>query len=258
MSKRIMLTVAYDGTGYAGFQRQKLDPHTIEGELDRALRALTGEEIEVIGASRTDAGVHARANIAVFDTDSSIPADKLCRAVNRFLPDSIRVQKSCEVPQDFHPRHCSAVKTYEYTIYNAETPDPVRRLYSCYSFGRFDTARMQEAAQYLAGTHDFTSFCSLYSQAETRVRTILEIGVETGAERLPREIVIRVRGTGFLYHMVRIIAGTLMEVGRGRLAPEEMAEILEARDRRKAGPTAPACGLVLADFEFADGNPERV
>ena len=309
MSKRILLSVAYDGTDYAGFQAQKSGVPTIEGELNRALTELTGVPVEVIGASRTDSGVHARCNLAIFDTESRIPPEKFAHAINVRLPDQICVQTSMEVPADFHPRRCSTVKTYEYRIWNAQMPDPMRRLYTYFSRYRFDIDKMREAAAYLVGEHDFKSFCSTYTSAKTTVREVLTVEVEeilpgcetalpgsetalpgseialpgseitlTGSEnvsdshsdagpgsdsvssaaRMPREIVIRVTGRGFLYNMVRIIAGTLMEIGRGAKAPEEMLSILDALDRRAAGPTAPACGLTLVRYEIAEPGMEMV
>lgn len=278
MTKRIMLVVAYDGTGYSGFQAQKSGAPTIEGELNRALTDLTAEPVQVSGASRTDAGVHARCNLAVFDTQSRIPPEKFAHALNVRLPDRIRVTASMEMPAGFHPRFCSTVKTYEYRIYNAPMPDPMRRLYTYFSRYRFDVHKMREAAQYLVGEHDFRSFCSTYTSAKTTVREILSIDVEeipcgfTGvfsaadrpeafpesAVRMPREIVIRVRGRGFLYNMVRIIAGTLMEVGRGAKAPDDISGILQDADRRAAGPTAPACGLTLVRYEIVEPGMEMV
>lgn len=256
--KRVMLTVAYDGTGYHGWQIQP-NGETIEGVLNRCLSDLTGEQIEVTGASRTDSGVHAMGNVAVFDTDSPIPADKISYALNRRLPEDIRVRRSEEVPADFHPRHCVSRKTYEYRIYCADFPMPVKRLYSHFTYVPLDTELMRRAAEYFVGTHDFKSFCSAEAQVETTVRQVESVEVreetacadESGQEqRTDREIVIRVTGYGFLYNMVRIMAGTLIEAGRGHIAPEDVKRILEARDRQAAGPTAPACGLTLIGIEY--------
>ena len=287
--KRILLTVAYDGTGYSGFQAQKSGVPTIERELNRALTELTGVETEVSGASRTDAGVHALCNLAVFDTESRIPPEKFANALNVRLPEQICVQNSREVPSDFHPRFCDTVKTYDYVIYNAPFPSPRKKRYTHYSYTPFDVEKMREAAQYLVGEHDFKSFCSIHTQAQTTTRTITEIEVierpceaEQTAERVaamippfdmdndsgtdpgparravsPREIVIRVSGTGFLYNMVRIIAGTLMEAGRGALAPEQIKVILNACDRSKAGPTAPPEGLTLVRYRILNGNSDK-
>lgn len=243
--KRICLTVAYDGTAYSGFQVQK-NGRTIEGELNRALTELTGEDIRVIGASRTDAGVHGLCNRAVFDTASPIPGEKFSYALNQRLPEDIRVQSAEETAPDFHPRHCHSAKTYEYYIWNAPFPNPVKRLYAHFTYVPLDTEKMRRAAAYLVGEHDFASFCSVGSSAETTVREIYRLDVE----RSGQEIVIRVTGNGFLYNMVRIIAGTLMEVGRGSMAPEKMEEILAAKERAAAGPTAPACGLILTDIDY--------
>lgn len=243
--KRVMLTVAYDGTAYHGWQIQP-NGETIEGILNRCLSETLGEKIEVIGASRTDSGVHAMGNIAVFDTDSPIPADKISYALNQRLPEDIKIQKSEEVASDFHPRHCESRKTYEYRIYCAPFPMPVKRLYAHYTYIPMDVERMRRGASYLVGKHDFKSFCSAEAQVETTVRQVDSVEVVQEGQ----EIVIRVAGRGFLYNMVRIIAGTLMEVGRGHIAPEEVKTILEAKDRQAAGPTAPACGLTLMKYEF--------
>lgn len=263
--KRVMLTVAYDGTNYRGWQIQP-NGETIEGILNRCLSDLMGERIEVIGASRTDSGVHAIGNVAVFDTDSPIPADKISYALNRRLPEDIIVRRSEEVSSEFHPRHCVSRKTYEYRIYCAPFPMPVKRLYTYFTYVPLDVSLMSRAGEYLVGTHDFRSFCTVGAQVETTVRQIETLEVwaeysgkehiaeETGqAERYAdREIVIRVTGYGFLYNMVRIIAGTLMEVGRGHIAPQDVQRILEARDRQAAGPTAPACGLTLIGIEYPE------
>jgi tRNA pseudouridine38-40 synthase len=242
--RRILLTVAYDGTEYHGWQVQE-GVTTIEGELNRAIGELTGVVTEVIGASRTDAGVHGRCNRAVFDTESTIPADRFSAAINTFLPHDIRVTSSAEVAADWHPRKVLTYKTYEYHIDRSEIYDPLRERYTWNVWGELDLEKMREAAAYLTGEHDFTSFCAAASPVEDKVREIISIDIlEHG-----REVIIRVKGTGFLYNMVRIIAGTLVAVGQGKTEPEQMAEILDARDRSKAGQTAPAKGLVLVLIE---------
>lgn len=243
--KRIMLRVAYDGTNYHGWQFQP-NVITVESVLNEALSGLFKEEIRVIGASRTDTGVHALGNIAVFDTNARMPAEKVSYALNQRLPEDIRIQSSVEVSQDFHPRHQNSKKTYEYKILNCEFPVPVYRLYSHFTYVKLDVEKMRQAASYLVGEHDFKSFCSVNTVAETTVRTIYDISVD----KLGDMIRIRVTGSGFLYNMVRIIAGTLMEAGRGNIAPESMKDILKALDRTKAGPTAPACGLTLVSYEY--------
>lgn len=242
---RVKLTVAYDGTAYHGFQVQPEAP-TIEGELNRCLSRLLQEEIQVIGASRTDSGVHALCNVAVFDTNTRIPAEKISYALNQRLPEDIRVQSSEEVAADFHPRHCASRKTYEYRILSREFPLPTRRLYAHFTYVPLDVDKMKQAAAFLIGEHDFKSFCSASAVVESTVRTIYDLTVEKEED----EIRIRVCGNGFLYNMVRIIAGTLIEVGRGNMEPENMKEILALRDRKAAGPTAPACGLTLIKYEY--------
>lgn len=244
-TKRVRLTVAYDGTNYHGWQVQN-NGITIESELNRCLSELFGERIEVIGASRTDAGVHALGNIAVFDTNARMPAEKISYALNQRLPEDIRIQRSEEVAADWHPRRCGSRKTYEYRIYRGEFPMPVKRLYSYFTYRPLNIAAMREAAALLAGEHDFKSFCQTGAQAESTIRTVYELEVE---EQGP-ELVIRVCGSGFLYNMVRIIAGTLMEVGEGKRTPQQMRDILEKKDRGAAGPTAPAHGLTLVKYEF--------
>lgn len=243
--KRIRLTVAYDGTNYHGWQLQD-NGNTIEAELNKGLSELLGEEIRVIGASRTDSKVHALGNVAVFDTVSRMPAGKISFALNQRLPEDIRIQKSQEVPADWHPRRCESRKTYEYRIYRAEFPMPVKRLYSYFVYQPLDVGRMREAAAYLEGEHDFKSFCQTGAQVESTVRTIHSLWVEEQES----DLIIRVCGNGFLYNMVRIIVGTLIEVGQGRREPESMQEILGALDRAAAGPTAPAHGLTLVKYEF--------
>lgn len=243
--KRIRLTVAYDGTNYCGWQLQN-NGITIESELNRCLSDLFKEDIKVIGASRTDSGVHALGNIAVFDTQARMPAEKVSYALNQRLPEDIRIQASEEVAADWHPRHCDSRKTYEYRIYRGQFPMPVKRLYSHFTYYKLDVELMRKAASYLVGEHDFKSFCQTGAQVETTVRTIYALEVEEQGT----DVVIRVCGNGFLYNMVRIIAGTLMEVGQGRRSPESMEEVLNACDRQKAGPTAPAHGLMLMKYEF--------
>ena len=234
--KRVKLVVAYDGTNYHGWQVQD-NGITIEEVLNRTISELVQEDIKVIGASRTDAGVHACGNVAVFDTESRIPGDKFSFALNQRLPEDIRIQESCEVDADFHPRYADTVKTFEL---------PTKRLYAAFCYYPMDIERMNQAAAYLVGEHDFKSFCSAGAQVQTTVRTIYAVNV-TKADDM---VHIRITGNGFLYNMVRIIAGTLMQVGTGLMEPEQVKEILEARDRSKAGPTAVAKGLTLVEIRY--------
>ena len=242
--RRIKLIVAYDGTDYCGWQVQP-GQKTVEGELNKALTALLHEEIHVIGASRTDAGVHGMGHIAVFDTDSRIPGEKFSYALNQRLPEDMVVQYSEEVAPEYHPRKCNSVKTYEYKIWNHPFPNPMNRRYTAFVYVPLDEMRMQKAADYLVGEHDFTSFCSVATQVESKVRTIYSLDVI----REGNLITIRVRGNGFLYNMVRIIAGTLIKVGQGAMEPERLPEILAAMDRQMAGPTAPPEGLTLVEIK---------
>lgn len=243
--KRVKLEIAYDGTHYCGWQIQP-NGVTVEEVINKRLSELLGENIVVIGASRTDSGVHAMGNVAVFDTETKIPPEKISYALNQRLPEDIIIQNSCEVSLDFHPRHCNSVKTYEYTILNRRFNIPTQRLYSHFLYLPLDMEKMQIAGRYLTGEHDFKSFCSSRSQVTDTVRTIytLEISKSTN------EINIQISGNGFLYNMVRIIVGTLIKVGLGVYPPEYVREILLAKDRMKAGPKAPARGLKLISIEY--------
>lgn len=253
--KRIKLEVAYDGTNYSGWQLQP-GQSTIEGVLNQTLTTVLKEDILVIGASRTDAGVHAYGNVAVFDTDSPIPPDRIIYAVNPYLPEDIRIISSCQVGDDFHPRYCDTIKTYEYHIQTGSVRLPTGRLYAHWIPREPDIAAMNQAGRYLEGTHDFKSFCAAGAQVKTTVRTVRSVKVTrkelmTGSS----EIVITVTGEGFLYNMVRIIAGTLLKAGFHAWPPEYMEEILEGRDRSLAGETAPARGLFLKKIEYQMFNP---
>lgn len=245
--KRIKLTVAYDGTDYCGWQIQK-NGVTVEEVLNRALSRLIGDRVTVIGASRTDAGVHAQGNVAVFDTDTRIPAERIAYAVNALLPEDVVVVSSGEVPAGWHPRKCVSVKTYEYRILNREFPDPVRRRDTYFVPFPLDLDRMRQAAEYLKGEHDFKSFCSAQTTVEDTVRTIYALDIRKEEDL----ITILVRGNGFLYNMVRIIAGTLAGVGRGYFEPRDVARMLEEKDRTKAGVTAPPQGLTLVGIEYKE------
>lgn len=242
---RVKLIVAYDGTNYCGWQIQD-NGITIEEILNRELSSLLKEDIKVIGASRTDSGVHALGNVAVFDTETKIPPEKISFALNQRLPEDIRIQESCQVADDFHPRFCDTIKTYEYKIWNARFPNPIVRLYSKFVYYKIDMEKMQKAAEYLVGEHDFKSFCSTRTQVENTVRTVTEISFRREGDM----IIMKICGTGFLYNMVRIIMGTLLKCGMGMYEPEYVKEILEACDRQKAGPKAEACGLTLVGIEY--------
>ena len=237
--KRVKLIVAYDGTNYHGWQLQP-GAVTIEQVLNEALTGLLGEPIAVTGASRTDAGVHALGNVAVFDTEHRMPGGKVCFALNQRLPADIRVQSSCEVPEEWHPRRCPCIKTYEYRILNRAVELPQERLYAAFCRFPVEIERMRRAAAFLVGEHDFKSFCNVRTQAETTVREIYEIQVER--ERQGDVIAIRVPGKWIPVQYGAHYCGDAPE-GRawGRWSRRRVqARAGEARDRQAAGPTAPA------------------
>lgn len=249
--KRVKLTVAYDGTNYCGWQVQP-NGLTVQEVLNKTLSEFLKEEIHTIGASRTDAGVHAKGNVAVFDTNVRMPADKMSFALNTRLPEDIIIQKSEEVPTDFHPRFTSTVKTYEYKILNTTFRDPLRRLDSLHWYGPLDLEAMKQAADKLVGTHDFRGFATAKGPEDNTVRTIYK----TEIWRENDMIHFRITGNGFLYNMVRIIVGTLMEVGKGAFSPEQVDVILETKDREQAGPTARALGLTLLEIRYPEWEEE--
>lgn len=243
--KRIKLTVAYDGTNYFGWQKQP-NAVTVEEVLNRELSKLLNEPIEVIGASRTDSGVHAYGNVAVFDTETRIPPEKISYALNARLPKDIVIQDSCETAPEFHPRRTDCVKTYEYRILNTRFPLPTLRRYAHYVYKPLDVEKMREAAGFLIGEHDFASFCSAGSQVKDTTRTVYRLDLKRDGDMVS----FQVEGNGFLYNMVRIIAGTLIEVGIGSYPPKRVEEMLLARDRVRCGPKAPACGLTLVKIKY--------
>ena len=238
--KRVKLVVAYDGTNYCGWQVQ-INGITVEEVLNKTLSELCHENIKVIGASRTDSGVHALGNVAVFDTESGIPGEKFSFALNQRLPEDIRIQESCQVADDFHPRYCDTIKTYEYKILNRRFDMPTERLYSTFVYYPLDIDKMKRAAAVLVGEHDFKSFCSTRSQVENTVRTITDITIDKVGDMIH----IRISGNGF-----RIIVGTLMKIGLGIWPEDCMESILAAKDRTKAGPKAEAKGLTLVEIKY--------
>lgn len=246
---RIKLTVAYDGTNYHGWQIQP-NSLTIEECLNKAISELFNEDILIIGASRTDAGVHAHGNVAAFDVDTRMEPSRIAFAINDKLPKDIRVLDSMEVPDSFHPRFDAKDKEYKYNITNRRIYLPTERLYSYFYHRPLDINKMQRAANHLIGEHDFTSFASIHSQTNTFVRTLYECNVDSGDNG---KLIISVRGNGFLYNMVRIIAGTLIKVGADAISCDEIPDILNAKNRSLAGPTAPAHGLILHNISYTIG-----
>ena len=223
---RIKLIIAYDGTNYHGFQSQ-VNGIAIQDVIESALADLFCEPLRIKSASRTDTGVHAEGNVAVFDVETRIAPSKIALALNARLPEDIRIVDSEEVPGDFHPRFQETVKTYEYRILNRKFPDPMMRNLENHIYYPLDAVKMDRAAQYLVGEHDFASFCSSGYSSKTTVRTIYRAEVIRTGDRIS----FFITGNGFLYNMVRILAGTLIEIGEGKYPPEEMEKILEARDR---------------------------
>lgn len=244
------ITIAYDGTDFNGWQRQP-DGTSIQALLEDALRELDGRDVTVTGAGRTDAGVHALAQVAAFALERAIAPDTLVRAVNVRLPDSVRIVHAAVAPADFHPRFDAKRKTYRYRIWNADVLSPFERRYAWHIIDRLDVEAMNAAAATLVGTHDFAAFCGTGSDAATTTRTIRSAGM---AEREARSdsalLEFEIAGDGFLRYMVRNIVGSLVDVGRGRFPPAWLDEVLESRDRTRAGRTAPAHGLFLAGVHY--------
>jgi tRNA pseudouridine38-40 synthase len=265
------LTLAYDGTDFHGWQIQP-DRPTIQGELQAALGRLTGESPLPQGSGRTDAGVHALAQVASFCLAAPIPPENLRRALNRTLPASIRITDAQTVPGSFHARHSARAKNYEYRIFQGENPSPflARYVYDC--LWKIDPVILQESARIFLGEHDFLSFAATDPDQAARsdtngtdeenlnwsraasgtVRTVFSSHWEERTTAAGELLVYRVRGNGFLHHMVRNLVGTMLEVGRGQMALDELPRILAARSRPLAGPTAPARGLFLDSVEYGD------
>jgi tRNA pseudouridine38-40 synthase len=238
--KNIKLTLEYDGTNYLGWQKQKIGS-TIQQQLEDAISLLTNENIEVIGSSRTDAGVHARGFIANFKTNSNIPSNKFREALNYRLPDDIVILKSEEVPLEFHSRYSAKGKTYSYSILNREVPPAVHKDYLYHVKKKLDAEIMKEACKYFIGTHDFSAFKSSGSSVKTNIRTISELYIENHDDIIK----IYITGDGFLYNMVRIIVGTLIMVGNKKIDPSNIQVIIDKKNRKDSGICVPATGLVL-------------
>lgn len=248
MSKRVLLTIEYDGSAYCGWQRQLNGP-SVQQKVEEALFKVTGERIGIIGASRTDAGVHALGQRAHFDMESAIPADKVPFALNTRLPRDIRVTAGREVDGRFHARFDAAGKEYGYLIYNRRHPSALLRDLSAHVSVRLDESAMERACRHLPGTHDFAAFQAAGGTAKTTIRRIDSVSVGRQGD----EIRLVIYGTAFLYNMVRIIAGTLIYVGQGRLPEDVFARAIETGDRLQLGPTAPPQGLCLNRVDYGGG-----
>lgn len=240
------ITLQYDGSRYDGWQKQGNTDNTIQGKLEAVLEKCSGAPVEVHGAGRTDAGVHALGQTANFHLNTELANEELKDYLNRYLPADIEVTELIRVPLRFHSRLNVVEKTYRYRIGIAGHKNVFMRKYIYQTDEALDTAAMKKAAEILTGTHDFRSFCANKRMKKSTVRTITRIMIT----ELPEEIQIDVTGNGFLYHMVRILAGTLIEVGKGSRLPDSMQEILQKRDRMAAGMTAPAQGLMLMEVKY--------
>ena len=280
--KRIMIKISYDGTNYSGWQSGGIGI-CIEDTINKCLKELTGEARKIIGTSRTDSGVHARGNIAVFDTESTIDPNVYNMALNNLLPLDIRILESKEVDGTFHPRKVNSIKTYTYKVLNQKISDPLKRLYSYFVYHNIDIEKMKEAASILIGEHDFMAFINPRSNIiqagklkeleemeekenenesavfedeqyiyadnmkHTTIRTIFDIDIKKDEDNI---ITFTFKGNGFLYHQIRIMVGSLLRVGMNMWDVKKIIEILASKDRKNAGPTAPACGLCLEEIVF--------
>jgi tRNA pseudouridine38-40 synthase len=254
MARRIKLVLEYDGTAYHGWQSQK-NASALQDLVTDKLKVLLKEDVKLAGAGRTDAGVHARGQVAAFSTDSDKACEKIMAGLNGLLPRDVRARSCEEAPEAFDPRRDPLSKTYRYVWWDAPSHSPFWRRYSWHARARLDEAAMDRAAAHLVGEHDFSSFRAAGCTAKTTVRRILKAGVVRKGERVTFEI----RGTAFLHQMVRIIAGTLHDVGAGTRSPDSLAVLLAAHDRKQAGKTAPPEGLILWNIEYgAIPRPGRV
>lgn len=243
--RNIKLTIEYDGTNYNGWQKQK-NGVTIQEELEKAIKKITNEDVEVIGSSRTDSGVHARGMVCNFKTSSRIPTERFREAINTKLPNDIAVLLSEEVNELFHARYNSKGKRYSYTIINRFEKVAINRNFSYHVKDELNIEKMKKTCEYFIGTHDFSAFKSTGSSVKTSIRTIYDMHIDVSGQ----EIKLIVYGNGFLYNMVRIIVGTLIEVGRGKISCKEVESAIESGDRKVTGPCAPPNGLVLEEVYY--------
>jgi tRNA pseudouridine38-40 synthase len=248
------LTLEYDGSGFAGWQVQAGGVRTLQGELEAAILRVTKQRVRVHGASRTDAGVHAEGQVANVRLETALDARALARALNALLPLDVAVVSAAPAPEDFHARHHARGKLYRYQIWNGRRPSPLRAARAWWVKPALDAAAMREGAAHLLGSHDFASFQAVGSEVETTIRTLRRCDVMStpvpGEPDARGELAIEVEGSGFLRHMVRILAGTLVQVGAGRRDPVSLCAVLAARERARAGATAPPQGLTLVRVSY--------
>jgi len=243
--RNIKLVIEYDGKSFNGWQKQP-NKLNIQGEIEKAIGEITGEEIELIASGRTDAGVHSLGQVANFKTNSKIDIEKFPYAINSKLKKSIVIKSAEEVPERFHSRYSVHSKTYRYTINNSKFGTALYRDMEYHFPIKLDENKMQEAAKYFEGEHDFKAFKASGTSSKSSVRIIYKAVVKRQDDR----VIIELTGNGFLYNMVRIIAGTLVDVGIGKIDPEEIKNIIEEKDRKKAGKTLPARGLCLLEVQY--------
>ena len=242
---RIKLTLSYDGTDFCGWQKQK-NGASVQQTVETAIFSLTGEKVTVTASGRTDAGVHAAGQVAHFDTDSNIPPEKFYKALNVFLPAGVRAIGSERASENFNARKDAKRKTYEYSLYVSDAELPLKERYAVRVFGELDLAKMRSCAKILEGEHDYKAFSATGGSVKTTVRKVYAISVE----KVGADIKIRVTGNGFLYNMVRIIAGALVKIGKGEISEKDIENALETGDRTLLGETLPAKGLCLVSVEY--------
>lgn len=242
---RIKLTISYDGTTFCGWQKQK-NGVSVQGTVEDAIFRLTGERVSVVGSGRTDAGVHALGQVAHFDTAANIPPEKFCKALNTLLPVGVKALSSERAAENFNANKTAKRKTYEYSLYVSDVEQPLKERYAVRTYGDIDINKMQSAAKLLVGEHDFKAFSATGSSVKTTVRTVYGVSVDKSGE----DIKIIVTGNGFLYNMVRIIAGTLIKAGRGEIPKENLSKALKTGERELLGETLPAKGLCLVSVEY--------
>ena len=243
--RNIKLTIEYDGKDFNGWQKQPTKLN-IQGEIERAIKEITGEEVDLIASGRTDAGVHSLGQVANFKTNSTLPIDKFPVAINSKLKKSIRIQKAEEVEERFHSRYNCKQKTYRYIIDNTDEGSAIYRNLEYYIPIKLDVDKMRKAIKYFEGEHDFKGFKASGTSSKSSVRTIYK----TNIEKIDGKIIIELTGNGFLYNMVRIISGTLVDVGMGKIEPEEIKDIIASKDRKRAGNTLPPHALYLVKVEY--------
>ncbi len=246
MVNRYKCVVGYDGAGFSGYQVQP-NKRTVQLEIERVLTTMNKSTVKIVSSGRTDAGVHAVGQVFHFDSTLEMDGHQWCRALNAMLPEDIVVKSTERVSPNFHARYDACQKEYRYKVQQTTMRDPFTRNVVTQVSQSLDTKKMQEAARYLVGEHDFSSFCAANTSVVDKVRTIISIEVQ---EVYQNQIEFRVVGSGFLYNMVRIIVGTLLEIGTGKRTVEDMNRILEARDRTKSGKTAPPQGLYLWEVRY--------